>query len=131
MQESTISLITDLDEPGRGEGVFRLSGLSSEWLFSSMFWQDINAKAGTMFDQYEEDEVDVSVAMGVAEALAERLRSLNDSSASVIRFVYGWSSSHEPLLAVIGKEQLLSELMGFHDFLSKAIAANRRISFSL
>lgn len=71
MQESLVSV-------GDGASQLRLSGLLSEWLFSSRFWSNFNARHGTMFDQYEEDDADVSTVAAVVEALDERIHALRE-----------------------------------------------------
>lgn len=124
MQESLVSV----DE---GSGQLRLSGPLSEWLFSSKFWSDFNAKHGTMFDQFEEDEADVAVVKAVVEALDERECALQELSERNVEFVYRWTPDHEPVTTSVSRELLLSELVTFRDFLVGAVAKNRSVTFSL
>lgn len=124
MQESLVSM----DE---GAAQLRLSGPLSEWLFSSKFWSDFNAKHGTMFDQFEEDEADVTVVNAVVEALDGRIRALRELDACNVEFVYRWASEHKPLSTSVPRELLLSELARFRDFLVDAVAKNRCVTFSL
>ena len=55
MQRSQVSLLSHEYTEDAPPAVFRLSAALSEWLFSSKFWANLNAKYRTMFDQYEED----------------------------------------------------------------------------
>ncbi|MDN7736198.1 MULTISPECIES: hypothetical protein [Burkholderia] len=123
MQESLFSV-----EEG---GQLRLSGSLSEWLFSSKFWSDFNAKCSTMFDQYEEDEADVSVVKTVIIALEARARALQELDVRDVEFVYRWTAKHKPLKASVSREALLSELMTLRDFLCEAVARNRSVILSL
>ncbi|WP_321818204.1 MULTISPECIES: hypothetical protein [unclassified Paraburkholderia] len=124
MQESLVLM----DE---GAVALRLSGPLSEWLFSLRFWSDFNAKHGTMFDQFEEDEADVTVVNAVIEALDVRMSALQNLVTDNIEFVYLWTSEHEPLKASVSRELLLSELTRFRDFLVDAVAKSRGVTFSL
>lgn len=124
MQESLVSM----DD---GAVALRLSGPLSEWLFSSKFWSDFNVRHGTMFDQFEEDEADVTVVNAVIEALDGRMSALQDLDTDNVEFVYRWTSEHEPLKASVSRESLMSELARFRDFLVDAVAKNRGVTFSL
>ncbi|MGS0895296.1 hypothetical protein ACVBGC_22600 [Burkholderia stagnalis] len=124
MQESLVSM----DD---GTVQLRLSGPLSEWLFSSKFWSDFNAKHGTVFDQFEEDEADVTVINAVIENLDDGMSALRDLDTDNVEFVYRWTSEREPLKASVSRELLLSELAGFRDFLVDAAAKNRGVTFSL
>ncbi|SDG97891.1 hypothetical protein SAMN04487926_101493 [Paraburkholderia steynii] len=124
MQESVVSV----DE---GAGHLRLSGPLSEWLFSSKFWSDFNAKHGTMFDQFEEDEADVTVVKAVVEALDERACALRELSERNVEFVYRWTPDHKPVTTSMPRDSLLSELVAFRDFLVGAVVENRCVTFSL
>ncbi|WP_321853519.1 hypothetical protein [Burkholderia cenocepacia] len=124
MQESLVSVCD-------GAGQLRLSGPLSEWLFSSKFWSNINAKHGTMFDQYEEDEADVSVVSEVVEALDERIRALQEQDVRYIEFVYRWTAEHKPLSVSVPRDLLMSELEALRDFLGTAVVQNRCVTFSL
>lgn len=124
MQESLVSI----DE---GAVALRLSGPLSEWLFSLRFWFDFNAKHGTMFDQFEEDEADVGVVKAIIESLDEKMSVLQGLDMDDVEVVYRWTSEHEPIKAIVSKELLLSELTKFRDFLVDAVAKNRDVTFSL
>ena len=124
MQESLVSM----DD---GAVQLRLSGPLSEWLFSSKFWSDFNAKHGTIFDQFEEDEADVTVVNAVVETLDDRMSALRDLDTNNVEFVYRWTSEHMPLKASVSRELLLSELARFRDFLVDTVAKNRSVTFSL
>lgn len=124
MQESMVSM-------GDGMAKLRLSGLLSEWLFASKFWSDFNAKHGTMFDQFEEDDADVPVVKEIVEALDERMRALRELDKGNVEFVYRWTSEHKPLKTSVPRELLQSDLAVLRDFLVDAVAKNRRVTFSL
>jgi hypothetical protein len=131
MQESQVAVVSHEDGEGDHSSLFRLSGQLSEWLFSSKFWADFNARHGTMFDQYEEDEATVPVVNAVAEALDERIRALQSYGEPDVEFVYHWTSEHTPTTTSIPRELLLSELVRFRDFLIDAVVKNLCLSFSL
>jgi hypothetical protein len=131
MHESEVIAISN----GKGREictpVFRLSGELSEWLFSSRFWSDFNTKHGTMFDQYEEDDVSTSEINALVEALNEKVCALQESNVREIEFVYRWTSDQLPLIARVPKENLISELVAFRNFLVTFPVTNVRLSFSL
>jgi hypothetical protein len=131
MQESQVAVVSHEDGEDDHSSVLRLSGPLSEWLFSSKFWADFNARHGTMFDQYEEDEAAVPVVKAVAEALDERIRVLQGRDEPDVEFVYRWTSEHTPLTTSVPRELLLSELVRFRDFLIDATVKNLCLSFSL
>lgn len=124
MQESQFLLEEGADQ-------LRLSGLASEWLFSSGFWSNFNAAHGTMFDQYEEDVADVPVVKDVIVALEEIVRDMRLMDGLDVEFVYGWTAEPKPLKASIPRERLLLELMMLRDFLTNAAAKNLPVTFSL
>jgi hypothetical protein len=124
MQQSLVSI----DE---GTTQLRLSGPLSEWLFSSKFWSDFNAKHGTMFDQFEEDDADMPVVKAIVEALDERIRALQELDECNVEFVYRWTSEHEPLTTSVPRELLQSDMAMLRDFLVDAVAKNRCVTFSL
>jgi hypothetical protein len=51
---------------------FALSGVLSEWLFAVGFWRNFNVAHGTMFDQFEEDKADSTVAQPKRQFLSAR-----------------------------------------------------------
>lgn len=124
MQESLVTMDDN-------EQQLRLSGLLSEWLFSSKFWSDINAKHGTMFDQFEEDSADVAIVNAIVDALEERIRALGKLDKCDVEFTYRWTAERKPLKASISRELLLSELTTFRDFLHEAAAKSCCVTFSL
>jgi len=121
MQESLVSV-------NNGTNQLRLSGGLSEWLFSSKFWSNFNAQHGTMFDQFEEDEVNASTAKAIIEALNKGVRSLEEQDKNNIEFVYRWTPDHKPLTTSIPKKLLLSELIAFREFLADAVARDYDIT---
>ena len=131
MQESLVNVVLREGEGENISSVFRLSGVLSEWLFSSKFWSDFNERHGTMFDQYEEDEAKAPIVKALAEALEEKIAALQSNDAINIEFVYGWTSERAPLTTSISRVQLLSELAEFHDFLVASVGKNLLLSFSL
>jgi hypothetical protein len=114
-----------------GADNLRLSGLLSEWLFSSKFWSNFNAEHGTMFDQFEEDVADTSVIKAVIDTLEKRMRILQEMDGCDIEFTYRWTSEKTPIRKSVSRESLLSELVIFRDFLSSAITKNQGVVFSL
>jgi len=124
MQESLVSV-------NDGTSQLRLSGALSEWLFSSHFWSDFNVKHNTMFDQFEEDEVDMPIVEEIIEALSERMCVLGGQDKSDIEFVYRWTPESRPLTTSISKKLLLSELVTFRDFLASAVDRSHNVTFSL
>jgi hypothetical protein len=122
MQESLIS--------GDG-GRLSLSGTLSEWLFASKFWSEFNAQHGTMFDQFEEDEVDASMVGVIAESLDKKICAFRKQSECNVEFVYRWTSEHKPIIESVSRESLLSELTTFHEFLVAMAAKNCSVTFSL
>lgn len=124
MQRSLVSM-------NEGGEQLRLSGPLSEWLFASKFWSDVNAKQGTMFDQFEEDEAEVLVVRAVVEELERRARTLRELDVYDVEFVYRWTSEHMPLTTSVPRELLLSEVVTFRDFLADAVAKNCPVTFAL
>ena len=108
-----------------------LSGLVSEWLFSSGFWKNINSIQGTIFDQYEEDEVDVSTLEVVICALEKHMSSLRALPAKNVEFVSGWTEGRVAIQSCVSKDVALSELIDLRAFLMKAVANKSKIIFSL
>ncbi|MNT81347.1 hypothetical protein D3C72_2209370 [compost metagenome] len=108
-----------------------LSGLVSEWLFSSGFWKNINAIQGTIFDQYEEDEVDVSTLEVVINALEKHILGLRALRAQTVEFVSGWTQDRVAIRACVPKDLALSELIDLRRFLIKAVANKSKVIFSL
>ncbi|SMF26600.1 hypothetical protein SAMN06295900_104427 [Trinickia caryophylli] len=124
MQQSLVSM-------NKGLGQLRLSGPLSEWLFASKFWSDLNAKQGTMFDQFEEDEADVPIIRVVVEELERRVRALRELGEHDVEFVYRWTAEHKPLTTSVPRESLLSEVVMLRDFLADAVAQNCPVTFAL
>jgi filamentous hemagglutinin len=103
----------------------------SEWLFSLRFWSDFNAKHGTMFDQFEEDEADLVIVKAVIESLDEKARALQSLDIDNVEFIYRWTSEYEPIKARVSRDLLLSEITKFREFLLVAVSENRDVIFSL
>ena len=120
-----------LASTSEGTNRIHLSGLLSEWLFSSKFWSNFNAKHGTMFDQFEEDEADIKTVKAIVNAIHEVIDNLDKSEEHNIEFTYRWTVEHKPLKASIQKESLMSELAIFYDFLVDAVTKKQCIIFSL
>lgn len=131
MQESRASVLSHEYAEGDSPSVFRLSGALSEWLFSSKFWANFNAKYGTMFDQYEEDEAPVPIINAIVEALDERIRVLQGQDEPSIEFVYRWTPEKTPITISVPRDLLISELIGFRNFLIRAAANSLCLCFSL
>src|ERR1700761_7917904 len=85
-----ISRITNmsLDESSSSPVQFEMSGVLSEWLFSTGFWRKFNAENGTMFDQFEEDKADATVVLKVAFALSGAVASVESCERDVLEFIF-------------------------------------------
>ena len=110
---------------------FQLSGVLSEWLFAIRFWREFNTAHGTMFDQFEEDEVDASIVKLVSTALAKQIAALRSTDMQSVEFVYRRRQDGQPLTADTPKAALLSELTALHDFLNSAAEQNLTLIFDL
>ena len=124
MQKSLVSV-------NEGMSQLHLSGLLSEWLFSSGFWSDFNVKHGTMFDQFEEDEANVPIVEAIIEALSKRVCDLEKEDKSNVEFVYRWTFEQKPVTTNVPRVLLLSELSTLRDFLVNAVAKNHCVTFTL
>ncbi|WP_124578123.1 hypothetical protein [Burkholderia contaminans] len=98
----------------------RLSGLLSEWLFSSKFWAQVNARCGTIFDQYEEDSADEGVLNIICEELTKKINGLSGVEGE-IEFVHGWDVNRNPLVARINSIDLVRELSELRVFFEGAL----------
>ena len=123
LQESVISV----DE----KNYMRLSGPLSVWLHTSCFWLDFNARHGTIFDQFEEDEADMSMVKAIIEALDDRICVLHKLSEDYVEFVFSWDAEYKSMSMRLPKNFLLSELVVFRDFLNDVVAKNCCVLFSL
>lgn len=108
-----------------------LDEIVSEWLFVSGFWARINQTLGTMFDQFEEDEVAPDMLGDVASELDAQVRSLELSASARISFICRRLASGETLTVELQCTALLSELTKLRDFLIASCAADERVEFSL
>lgn len=110
---------------------FRLSGVLSEWLFATHFWRDFNSSQGTMFDQFEEDEVGQDVAKKIAVSISGRIDQLRSSHSQSIEFVYRRLRDGSPITATVDKIEAIEELIKLHQFLVDASEKCAVISFNL
>ncbi|WP_413216016.1 hypothetical protein [Paraburkholderia kururiensis] len=131
MQESHVSEIADDNEKGVPAASLRLSGEFSEWLFATGFWRGVNAKCGTMFDQYEEDEATATMAQLIAASLGDKARELGSFGEGTVEFIRGWTAAGAPLKASVSKHGLLAELIQLQELLTGAAERGHRVRFSL
>lgn len=124
MQKSIVSINGETAQ-------LRLSGLFSEWLFSSKFWAEFNEKNGTMFDQFEEDEADIFVINAIVAALDRRVSDLQKSNCHNVEFIYRWTSDKQPIKKIVPTDSLLSELLLLRAFLVDVISKNKSVTFVL
>ncbi|CAE6972918.1 hypothetical protein R69608_07892 [Paraburkholderia nemoris] len=110
---------------------FELSGILSEWLFATNFWREFNAGHGTMFDQFEEDEVDAAIVKSVSAALEKQIEALRLSDTQSVEFVYRRLQDGQSLTANTSKSDLLSELVALDAFLKTAAQQNLTMAFAL
>ncbi|WP_322011762.1 hypothetical protein [Paraburkholderia sp. J12] len=116
MKESTI--VGWLSESQVAEDVeFRLSGALSEWLFATHFWRDFNSSHGTMFDQFEEDEVGQNVLKEIAASINVRIDQLRSGHEQSIEFVYRRLRDGSPVTATVTRSDVIEELTKLHGFL--------------
>ncbi|WP_321964934.1 hypothetical protein [Paraburkholderia sp. J7] len=113
------------------EPVFTLDSAVSEWLFASGFWNQINNSLGTMFDQFEEDEVEPAVLVQIASDLDCRIRALEIQGAEEVRFVCGWSSSGDSHAVKVRRTSLISQLAMLRSLLASAAANGEVLEFNL
>jgi hypothetical protein len=125
--------VVTIEIPG-GDGFsvrsITLSGLFSEWLFASKFWAQINAHCGTIFGQYEEDEVREDVVEIISAELAKRIQGLSGTGGE-IEFVHGWDVNRTPLVARINVVDLVREITEFREFLDVALKSHVDVYVSL
>jgi hypothetical protein len=110
---------------------FQLSGVLSEWLFATNFWREFNAGHGTMFDQFEGDEVDATIVRSVSAALEKRIAALDLSDTQSVEFIYRRLQGGQFLTASASKSNLLSELTALHTFLKTAAQQSLTMEFDL
>lgn len=130
MQISRITS-TSLDENSPSSGQFEMSGVLSEWLFSTGFWRKFNAENGTMFDQFEEDEADATVVLKVATALSAVVTSVESCEQHVLEFVFRRLPDGSAITASVTKENLLEELKSLRKFLEASADRKFTLLFSL
>ncbi|WP_347557347.1 hypothetical protein [Robbsia sp. KACC 23696] len=130
MQVSKIFAVPTEQHSGRPVE-FELSGILSEWLFATNFWREFNAGHGTMFDQFEEDEVDAAIVKSVSAALEMQIEALRLSDTQSVEFVYRRLQDGQSLTANTSKSDLLSELVALDAFLKTAAQQNPTMAFAL
>ncbi|WP_322094914.1 hypothetical protein [Paraburkholderia bannensis] len=128
-----ISRITNLSLDGSSPNSpeFEMSGVLSEWLFSIDFWRKFNSENGTMFDQFEEDEADVSVVRNLAAALTKLTASVEDSERDVLEFAFRRLPDGTVITAKATKESLLEELKSLTQFLDASAVLKTTLLLSL
>lgn len=115
-----------------GEEVeFQLTGVLSEWLFATRFWQSFNTTHSTMFDQFEEDEVTADVVRQVAASIGERIAEIHASDVQSVQFVYRRLRDGTPVPAQMFKKDLIDEMTRLRDFLSMVAERYTMATFEL
>lgn len=109
----------------------QLTGALSEWLFATHFWQEFNAAHGTMFDQFEEDEVSRAMASEVASSINERICLVQASADQHVEFVCRRSPDGTFESAKIAKQDLVDELIRLRDFLTSVVERCEVLEFDL
>lgn len=104
-----------------------LSAEVSEWLFSIRFWDEFNQEFGTLFAQYEEEVLPVSLTDEMLEKLKSLVAGLRKQSGQKIRFRYGWNEKKEELYCEVANNGLADELSKLILFFEKISALNSDI----
>lgn len=113
------------------ESVFVLAGEASEWLFASGFWKRVNHLMGTMFDQFEEDEVEPAALNQVACEMQRHIRELEARSDETLSFVCSWSGTGEPHSIETPRVTVISQLATLREFLVSSAARGDTLALSL
>ncbi|MBT3202241.1 MAG: hypothetical protein HN350_20255 [Phycisphaerales bacterium] len=127
MQASVIYTLPETVSSRRVE----LSAECSEWLFAIRFWNNLNFKLGTLFDQYEEESVDVEALPCVLSLLRRVIAHLRAGEGSEIEFVRGWDVNGNPLEVRINREALIEELGSLDALIDYAIREAKGMEFEL
>jgi hypothetical protein len=110
-------LNTQEDDPKRE---FVLSPGVSEWLFSSRFWDDLNQEHETLFSQYEEEVLPVTLIPKILTRLRSIVTDLSQQSDLKTRFRYGWNEKKDELICVVGNDEMIGELSKLITFIEEA-----------
>ena len=113
------------------QNVFYLSKELSEWLFASKFWENFNLENGTIFDQYEEDEIFPDIVEKISISIEKKINELLDSNENVIEFVYAWTSSGSPLVIKVNRDDLVVEMRKLNGYLIDFLGKSNSFVFSL
>ncbi len=84
-----------------------------------------------MFDQFEEDEADVSVVRNLAAALTKLTASVEDSERDVLEFAFRRLPDGTVITAKATKESLLEELKSLTQFLDASAVLKTTLLLSL
>jgi hypothetical protein len=130
MKVSTITAVLPEPEAQDVPQIY-LTGELSEWLFVSRFWGEFNVANGTMFDQFEEDEVSADIAKNVALSLKHRIGELKLIDGQSIHFVYRRLQGGGALTCDVTTSALTEELTRVVEFLYSVSERYQRINFDL
>jgi hypothetical protein len=108
-----------------------LEGATSEWLFATGFWDEVNAALGLLLSQYEDDEVQPLHLSKIAEKIALRQAQLEDGANRPISFRTGWSANGAELRLSLSPSTALRELQAWREFLLLACAKEEAVDFYL
>jgi hypothetical protein len=119
------------DEGGPEQVLFQISGVLSEWLFATNFWQNFNKKYGTMFDQFEEDDANPKTLELISESLIAEIEKLGLMKENQIRFIYRWGLNGEKDVAIAPRSSLQEELRAIRKIFNTAADQGQTLSLSL
>jgi hypothetical protein len=102
----------------------------SEYLFSTRFWERVNEKSGTLFDQFEDETAEGQVLDKIFDEVVATIAVLQRGPDRV-RFVRGWTQAGEPLEVESCREELSREMEGLRNFILEAVISKKRLNFDL
>lgn len=108
-----------------------MEGATSEWLFATGFWDEVNAALGLLLGQYEDDEVQPLHLSKIAEMIALRQAQLEDGTNRRISFRTGWSADGAELRLSLSPSTALPELQAWREFLLLACVKEEAVNFYL
>ena len=118
MHPSYFLILSTQDDDPKKELV--LSPEVSEWLFSSRFWDNLNQEHDTIFSQYEEEILPVTLMPNILKRLRSIITDLSQQSGLKTRFRYGWNEKKDELICVVGNDKIVGELSKLITFIEEA-----------
>jgi hypothetical protein len=107
-----------------------LSAELSDYLFSTRFWERVNLKCGTLFDQFEEETAAGQVLNEIIDEVVTAIAVLQRGPDRV-RFVRGWTQAGVPIEVESGRDELSREMEGLRNFVHEAVICKKRVCFDL